>query len=261
MTMKGENPMLVLLVTSLLAVHCQGLVLSSAPSSRLLQKMEESTRHLQELTRSMAELDTELGQAVLTSDVKEGMVKRRRSGSGFRPDLCRFQLHEGNCQAQEILQDQASGYLQSLVSPGKRSGDGPAPSHHKLSAEKCRHHLKEEMCQALEAIHRQKDNSGLLQSLGFPGKRSGDGPAPDYRKLAADLIKKKETLHSLRNVFDNAAFILEREKKWMTCNLNMGFTCQTEEYSNIADYYDFLNSADSPGKKRSAPQQSPEKSS
>ncbi|KAL8611545.1 hypothetical protein ACOMHN_067689 [Nucella lapillus] len=116
----------------------------------------------------------------------------------------------------------------------------------------CRLHLHEDICQVLEIL---KEHSGFLHSPTSPGKRSADSPAPNYRKLATDLKKKREMLHNLMDVFSNAGYILEREKKWMTCNLNLGFTCQTQEYSNIADYYDFLNSADSPGKKRSAPEE------
>ncbi|ESO86917.1 hypothetical protein LOTGIDRAFT_166645 [Lottia gigantea] len=40
------------------------------------------------------------------------------------------------------------------------------------------------------------------------------------------------------------------EKRKRSCNLNLGFHCQTDEYSSIADMYDFLQSALSPGKRK-----------
>lgn len=35
-----------------------------------------------------------------------------------------------------------------------------------------------------------------------------------------------------------------------TCDLNLGFHCDTEAISDFADMYDFLSSENSPGKKR-----------
>lgn len=122
----------------------------------------------------------------------------------------------------------------------------------------CRLSLRADFCEALELLREQ---ASYLQNPASPGKRNGGNSASKYRKIVDDLSKKREVLSSLKNLFNNAGSIIEREKKWFTCNLNLGFTCQTQEYNSIADQYDFLSSAASPGRKRSASKESTEVSS
>ncbi|KAK7484776.1 hypothetical protein BaRGS_00023950, partial [Batillaria attramentaria] len=113
--------------------------------------------------------------------------------------------------------------------------------------------FRQDICQAMDILkQRAAMKTDPLADSYYPGKRSGDATASKYRKMLEDLRKRREMLKGLRGVFDKAGHVLDREKRWFTCNLNLGFTCQTQEYSAIADYYDFLNSADSPGK-RSVP--------
>ncbi|XP_076471825.1 uncharacterized protein LOC143301425 [Babylonia areolata] len=141
---------LLLLLAMLLLTLCDSYELRRSTSARMLKNLNDITRHLHHLTRSLGDYDEELKQAV------------------------------------------------SADSPGRR------------------------------LLRRSSDN-----------------------EFMSDLARKRRLLHIMQNVFDNVQRTLERQKKWATCNLNLGFTCQTEEYSNIADYYDFLNSSQSPGKKRS----------
>lgn len=176
-----EMEHLLLTVTLLLTTVCSGHVLNKRREpTPMTMKMEDITKHLRDLTKSMAEFDEDLRQALDGSGC-----------TGFRQDIC----------------------------------------------------------QAMDILRERMDETTLADTY-YPGKRSGeDASASKYRKMLEDLKQRHHLLKGLRGLFDKAGHILDREKRWFTCNLNLGFTCQTQEYSAIADYYDFLNSADSPGKR------------
>ncbi|KAK6190985.1 hypothetical protein SNE40_002737 [Patella caerulea] len=55
-------------------------------------------------------------------------------------------------------------------------------------------------------------------------------------QLLNDLLNKDETKANVN--------------RKRSCNLNLGFHCQTDEYSSIADMFDFLQSSLSPGKRK-----------
>ncbi|BFZ15748.1 hypothetical protein BsWGS_18787 [Bradybaena similaris] len=84
------------------------------------------------------------------------------------------------------------------------------------------------------------------------GKRlvSDDPQMERYKGVFKELGRKRAMVNHLLGVFKGANNVLKTERK-RTCNLNLGFHCQTEEISNFADMYDYLSSAKSPGKKRS----------
>ncbi|KAL8618555.1 hypothetical protein ACOMHN_021824 [Nucella lapillus] len=94
--------------------------------------------------------------------------------------------------------------------------------------------------QLQRAVPVQSMNGRMLK------RSSGNG-------VLSDIRRKRRLLTIMKSLFDNVQRSVDRQKKWATCNLNLGFTCQTEEYNDIANYYDFLNSIQSPGKKRSVP--------
>ncbi|XP_048251752.1 uncharacterized protein LOC124148504 isoform X2 [Haliotis rufescens] len=93
-----------------------------------------------------------------------------------------------------------------------------------------------------------------IQSSLSPGKRSVRdtssvmGHSRTTRSVE-DLYRKRYMLRSLRAVLANTQRVIKAERK-RSCNLNLGFHCQTDEYSSIADLYDFLSSDISPGKRK-----------
>ncbi|KAL5007004.1 hypothetical protein ScPMuIL_015810 [Solemya velum] len=82
-----------------------------------------------------------------------------------------------------------------------------------------------------------------------PGKRSADtnGLTSRDERLLDDLLRKRYILQNINDYLQQASQTLSDERK-RSCNLNLGFHCQTEQYSAIADMYNFLQSAMSPGK-------------
>jgi len=83
-------------------------------------------------------------------------------------------------------------------------------------------------------------------------KRSSQGLVD---RLLQELKRKQSVLKHLSSLFNGADDIFNAERK-RSCNLNLGFHCQTEEISNYADMYDFLSSPLSPGKRKRAAQRS-----
>ncbi|XP_041366975.1 uncharacterized protein LOC121381696 [Gigantopelta aegis] len=96
-------------------------------------------------------------------------------------------------------------------------------------------------------LHQQE----VLSSHTMPGKRSRreTNEAERVNRVINDLSRKQEFLRSLKKMLNEADINIQTEKK-RSCNFNLGFHCQTDEYSNIVDMYDFFNSAMSPGKRR-----------
>ncbi|XP_025088744.1 uncharacterized protein LOC112560864 [Pomacea canaliculata] len=111
--------------------------------------------------------------------------------------------------------------------------------------------FRDSICQAMELLKYLDSQNGYLGNPASPGKRSADVTSlAKYQRILSDMRQKQREVESLHNVINTAGHVMERQKKWFSCHLNLGFTCQTQEYADIADYYDFLNSAESPGKKR-----------
>lgn len=84
-----------------------------------------------------------------------------------------------------------------------------------------------------------------------PGKRSeGNFEEIDRRKrLIEDLYRKEKLLERLKSVIEEAQDSMQQERK-RSCNLNLGFHCKTEQYSQIADMYNWLQSSMSPGRRK-----------
>ncbi|XP_045176590.2 uncharacterized protein LOC123537095 [Mercenaria mercenaria] len=84
-----------------------------------------------------------------------------------------------------------------------------------------------------------------------PGKRSEDDftELSQKRILLDDIMQKQDLLEKLQRIVDAAQSTVQNERK-RSCNLNLGFHCQTEQYSAIADMYNWLQSSLSPGKRR-----------
>ncbi|CAL1529273.1 unnamed protein product [Lymnaea stagnalis] len=107
-----------------------------------------------------------------------------------------------------------------------------------------------DICDEIEEGFKDGADQGL--SVWRQAKRSAaHNPELDrYRSLYAELKRKRDMARSLMGLFRGADLVLTNERK-RSCNLNLGFHCQTEEIANFADVYDFLSSPHSPGKKRS----------
>ncbi|XP_046579290.1 uncharacterized protein LOC124286894 isoform X2 [Haliotis rubra] len=93
-----------------------------------------------------------------------------------------------------------------------------------------------------------------IQTSLSPGKRSvrDTSSVLGHTRTARsveDLYRKRYMLRSLRAILSNTEKMIKAERK-RSCNLNLGFHCQTDEYSSIADLYDFLSSDMSPGKRK-----------
>lgn len=90
-----------------------------------------------------------------------------------------------------------------------------------------------------------------IHSQFSPGKRAGDSfsDISQRKLLLADLLQKQTFLENLRDMVDEAQASVQNERK-RSCNLNLGFHCQTEQYSAIADMYNWLQSSLSPGRRR-----------
>jgi len=118
----------------------------------------------------------------------------------------------------------------------------------------CRFGPLDDICRVWEMLQQKQhgEPGDYLKTATSPGKRSGPN---DLQQAVDELNQRRNMVQALHKVFDNAGHIMEREKKWFTCKLNLGYTCQTEQYNAMADTWDFLNSAGSPGKrKRSSPE-------
>ncbi|CAG5131419.1 unnamed protein product [Candidula unifasciata] len=99
------------------------------------------------------------------------------------------------------------------------------------------------LCEAL--------NAEVNRAEGLTSRWASDDPELDkYKSMFKELGRKRAMVNHLLGVFKGANNVLKNERK-RTCNLNLGFHCQTEEISNFADMYDYLSSSKSPGKKRS----------
>lgn len=84
-----------------------------------------------------------------------------------------------------------------------------------------------------------------------PGKRAEE-QNPDIskrKKTVEDLFQKEAFLEMLHKMVNDAQTSLMDERK-RSCNLNLGFHCQTEHYSAIADMYNWLQSSLSPGRRK-----------
>lgn len=90
-----------------------------------------------------------------------------------------------------------------------------------------------------------------IQAKFSPGKRSGNDftDVSQKRLLLDDIMQKQELLERLQRLVDIAQSSVQHERK-RSCNLNLGFHCQTEQYSAIADMYNWLQSSMSPGRRR-----------
>ncbi|KAL4225164.1 hypothetical protein ACF0H5_015856 [Mactra antiquata] len=84
-----------------------------------------------------------------------------------------------------------------------------------------------------------------------PGKRSQEtyNDMMQRKTLVGDLLQKRRLLENLNAIIEDATNSITTERK-RSCNLNLGFHCQTEQYAAIADMYNWLQSSLSPGRKR-----------
>lgn len=87
-----------------------------------------------------------------------------------------------------------------------------------------------------------------------PGKRSSLSSKvlndnPDAQSLYDDMLRKKQLISEIKPKIEEIINRLHSERK-RSCKWNLGFHCQTEEYSSIADMYDWIKSAASPGKRK-----------
>lgn len=107
-----------------------------------------------------------------------------------------------------------------------------------------------EMCDDIEAGFKHGSDQGL--SIWRQVKRSAarNPELERYRSLYAELNRQRTMARRLMDMVHGVGVVLTNERK-RSCNLNLGFHCQTEEIANFADMYDFLSSPLSPGKKRS----------
>uniref|UniRef100_A0A0B6ZF28 Fibrinogen C-terminal domain-containing protein n=1 Tax=Arion vulgaris TaxID=1028688 RepID=A0A0B6ZF28_9EUPU len=107
------------------------------------------------------------------------------------------------------------------------------------------------LCKALDVEFEPKNQEDMNVPWG-PEKRSAmeNSIFAKHRRFYSELFRKSAMINHLLGVFRGADNVLKNERK-RTCNLNLGFHCDTEEITDFADAYDFLSSVKSPGKKRS----------
>ncbi|XP_064603532.1 uncharacterized protein LOC135468965 [Liolophura sinensis] len=89
-------------------------------------------------------------------------------------------------------------------------------------------------------------------SNGFsPGKRSAEKTRDLARTEAMlrEIIRRRQSMRSLKSLLDQTENHILRESK-RTCRMNLGGHCQTELASAIAEQWHYLNSPNSPGRKR-----------
>lgn len=98
-----------------------------------------------------------------------------------------------------------------------------------------------------------EDLEAIINNHLAPGKRSRDMQTTvgqtDRKTILDELIHKQKMLENLKSVIDGAQSSIHQERK-RSCNVNLGFHCQTEQYSAIADVYNWLQNSMSPGKRR-----------
>ncbi|XP_046579289.1 uncharacterized protein LOC124286894 isoform X1 [Haliotis rubra] len=109
-------------------------------------------------------------------------------------------------------------------------------------------------CHAMYILSQMWLKNHLSNPYRSPGKRSvrDTSSVLGHTRTARsveDLYRKRYMLRSLRAILSNTEKMIKAERK-RSCNLNLGFHCQTDEYSSIADLYDFLSSDMSPGKRK-----------
>lgn len=113
----------------------------------------------------------------------------------------------------------------------------------------CVHHG--ELCRTIQMEEALKSDDMLASPFRALSKRSIRSQ-DRFIGLLRELSRKRGVLKDILGVLHGTDSVLRTERK-RSCNLNLGFHCQTEEISNFADMYDFLSSPMSPGKKRSGP--------
>ncbi|XP_070184681.1 uncharacterized protein, partial [Littorina saxatilis] len=116
---------LLLVVTLLLTTTCHAHVINKRRQPiPILLKMDEITRHLRDLTTSMADFDMELRGALSADPVASSRLLKRSASDDDDKISCRLSLREDLCQALEMMKErERSNYLVSPKSPGKRAGD------------------------------------------------------------------------------------------------------------------------------------------
>lgn len=102
---------------------------------------------------------------------------------------------------------------------------------------------------SLLTIEQDRELLDRIHDRSSPGKRSVPELEPAVRRFLEDLMRKKEMVLRLKEVLSYADKKVHDERK-KSCQLNLGFHCQTQEYSAIADMFNFLGSGRSPGKRR-----------
>ncbi|WAR03871.1 hypothetical protein MAR_010429 [Mya arenaria] len=70
-----------------------------------------------------------------------------------------------------------------------------------------------------------------------------------HRPYLEDLLQKQKLLDNILEMVEKSKEGVQMGRK-RSCNVNLGFHCQTEQYSAIADMYNWLQSSLSPGKRR-----------
>lgn len=107
-----------------------------------------------------------------------------------------------------------------------------------------------ELCSAQELESGLADQMGL-QSFWSPGKRlSPAGSSPQSNSLYKELQRKRAVAQHLGEVLRGARNVIKEERK-RSCNVNLGFPCDTSRLVEMAKVINFLNTPGSPGKKRS----------
>ncbi|XP_052802743.1 uncharacterized protein LOC128232966 [Mya arenaria] len=84
-----------------------------------------------------------------------------------------------------------------------------------------------------------------------PGKRADTIFQDQHQRNAylEDLLQKQKLLDNILEMVEKSKEGVQMGRK-RSCNVNLGFHCQTEQYSAIADMYNWLQSSLSPGKRR-----------
>ncbi|VDI51118.1 uncharacterized protein LOC143082477 [Mytilus galloprovincialis] len=108
--------------------------------------------------------------------------------------------------------------------------------------------MSDEMCSTVDIDEIQRSFQ-VIHDRNSPGKRSVPSMDPSLRQFLQDLLRKKEMIQRLKHILTYADNAVHEERK-KSCQLNLGFHCQTQEYSAIADMFNFLGSGRSPGKRR-----------
>ncbi|XP_059178918.1 uncharacterized protein LOC131958034 [Physella acuta] len=110
--------------------------------------------------------------------------------------------------------------------------------------------IESELCDAL--LVQVGESPRDLSSLIGRGKRLAVDDHAYHKSLSllGEIKRKKEMTKRLMRQFNYADSVLTNERK-RSCDVNLGFHCQTAEISDFADFYDYLKSPHSPGKKRS----------